>query len=323
MLVIAVVGGGFALYRFRFVPRERRRETLKAMQDAYAASARERGKLLRSLPPFFLMGKIAVQEAAKDSPAHSPLQTEIKEWEGLTSTAAHEIRDSEAKFRSLLWVVYELAPHMEGLDSATDTGEALIKNVKRGRDLVNKLNNFAQMVELNLFPQDDVFGQLHRSIAPACKAVEPLIWSQNALGARWGLRVLRMLRRAEDFNDVRQIHRTNRLVWLRPDEDEVLIQAALYESDFGRSVPTNRLRAMSLWDRARLQASTWFVRIVPRYGGSRLKQHIAAENDLIGRLMFAYEAKWHPLDLDSWNKAKLDTYLARHWEAELVPTAAA
>jgi hypothetical protein len=323
MLVIAVVGGGFALYRFRFVPRERRRETLKAMQDAYGGSAKERGAILRSLPPFFLMGKSAVKEAVEASaPAHSGLLAELLSWEGLTSTAAHEVRDSEAKFRSLLWVVYELAPLLEDLDSATDTDEILVEDIKLGRVLVNKLNNFAQMVELNLFPQDDVLGQLHRSIAPACKAVEPLIWSQNALGARWGLRVLRLLRRAEHFNDVRQIHRTSRLAWRRPDEPEVLIQTALYQSDFGRSVPTNRLRAMSSWDRMMLQASAWLVRLVPRYGGSRLKRHVAAENELIGRLKFAYEVRWHPLDFDSWDKAKLDTYLARHWEAELEPARA-
>jgi hypothetical protein len=324
MLVIAVVGGGFALYRFRFVPRERRRETLKAMQDAYGGSAKERGAILRSLPPFFLMGKSAVKEAVEVSaPAHSGLLAEILSWEELTSTAAHEIRDSEAKFRSLLWVVYELAPLLEDLDSATDTDEILIgEEIELGRVLVNKLNNFAQMVELNLFPQDDVLGQLHRSIAPACKAVEPLIWSQNALGSRWGLRVLRLLCRAENFNDVRQIHRTSRLAWRRPDEREVLIQAALYQSDFGRSVPTSRLRAMSGWDRMTLQASTWLVRLIPRYGGSRLKRHVAAENELIGRLKFAYEARWHPLDFDSWDKAKLDTYLARHWEAELEPARA-
>jgi hypothetical protein len=323
MLVIAVVGGGFALYRFRFVPRERRRETLNAMQDAYEESAKDRGAILRSLPPFFLLGKSAVEEAIEDAtPLHSDLLGEIRSWEGLTATAAHEIRDSEAKFRSLLWVVYELAPLLEDLDSAVDTDKNLVKQIKRGRVLVNKMNNFAQMVELNLFPQDDVLGQLHRSIAPACKAVEPLIWSQNALGARWGLRVLRLLRRAEDFNDVRKIHRTSRLVWRPSDEPEVLIQAALYRSDFGRSVPTNRLRAMTGWDRMMLHVSTWFVRLVPRYGGSRLKRHVAAENELIGRLKFAYEAGWHPLDFDSWNKSTLDTYLARHWEAELEPVRA-
>lgn len=320
MLVIAIVGGGFALYRFRFIPRERRRETLKAMQDAYGGSAKERGEILRSLPPFLLIGKDAVKEAAEVSgPAHSGLLAEISSWDGLTSTAAHEIRDSEAKFRSLLWVVCELAPLLENLDSAIDADEILGEEIRTGKVLVNKLNNFAQMVELNLFPQDDVFGQLHRSIAPACKAVEPLIWSQNALGARWGLRVLRLLCRAENFNDVRQIHRTNRLVWRRPDESEVLIQSALYRSDFGRSVPTNRLRAMSSWDRAMLEASAWLVRLVPRYGGVRLKRHVAAENELVGRLKFAYEAGWHPLDFDSWDKAKLDAYLARHWEAELEP----
>lgn len=320
MTAIAVLGGGFALYRFRFIPRERRRETLKAMQDAYGSSAAERGALLPTFPPFFQMGREAVEEAVnRGGPDKSSLKSEFRSWEGLTFTAAHEIRDSEVKFRSLLWVVCELAPLLNELDSATDIDEALVKEFEVGIKLVNKLNNFAQMVELNLFPQDDVFGQLHRSIAPACKAVEPLIWSRNALGARWGLRVLRLLRRAEAFNEVRPIHRSNRLAWKRDDGPEVLIQAALYQSDYGKSVPTNRFHTMSGWDRLALQVNPWLVRIIPHYGGARLRRHVAAENDLIGRLKFAYEAKWDPLDLDGWNKAELDTNLARHWEAELEP----
>jgi hypothetical protein len=320
MFAIAIVGGGFALYRFRFIPRERRRETLKAMQDAYGESATERGALLRSFPPFLLMGKEAVSAAvASTAPAHSDLEAEFRSWDGLTSTAAHEIRDSEAKFRSLLWVAYELAPLLEDLDLAPVDDEILVEEIKVGRVLVNKLNNFAQMVELNLFPQDDVLGQLHRSIAPACKAVEPLVWSQNALGARWGLRVLRLLRRAEGFNDMRSIHRANRLAWRRQDGSEILIQSALYRSDFGRSVPTSRLQSMSGCDRVLLQAGIALTRIHPRYGGARLRRHIAAENDLVGRLKFAFEAGWHPLDLDGWNKTKLDRYLERHWEAKLEP----
>ena len=320
-LAVAVVGGGFALHRFRSVPRERRRETLNAMQEDYGGSAHERGEILHSFPPFLLWGKEAVAQAVDDAVlAHSDLQDELLSWEGLTLTAAHELRDSEAKFRSLLWVVHELAPILEDLDSATD--RSLVEEIELGRELVNKLNNFAQMVELNLFPQDDVFGQLHRSIAPACTAVEPLIWSQNALGARWGLRVPRLLCRAERFNEVRRVHRTNRLAWRKQDGTAVLIQAALYQSDFGRSVPTSKLQSMSIWERLKLEASSWFVRVSPRYGGSRLKRHIAAENELIGRLKFAYEAGWDPLDLDGWNKEKLDTHLARRWEAKLEPAPA-
>lgn len=320
MSVIAVVGGGFALYRFRFIPRERRRETLKAMQDTYEASAAERGAILRSFPAFFLMGRDAVEKAvAEAGPPHSALQKEFQAWDGLTLTAANEIRDSEVKFRSLLWVVYKLAPYLEDAARAAHTDEILVGEIEKAQELVNKLNNFAQMVELNLFPQEDVFGQLHRSIARACKAVEPLIWSQNALGARWGLRVPRLLLRAEHFNEVLEIHRTNRLSWRRQDGTEVLIQAALYESDFGRPVPTRRLRSMSAWDRLALQANSWVVRVVPRYGGTRLRRHIDAENELIGRLKFAYEAKWDPLDLESWNKEELDNLLARHWKADLEP----
>lgn len=321
MLLIAVVGGGFALYRFRFIPRERKRETLKAMQDSYGASLADRAVILQSFPPYLLLGREAVEGAvAAAGPVRSDLIAQFKSWKSLTSTAAHEVTDSEAKFRSLLWVVQGLAPVLRGpAPGATEQDGVLVEQIETAQRLVGKLNNFSQMVELNLFPQDDVLGQLHRSIASACKAVEPLIWCQNALGGRWGLRVSRLLLRAEHFNEVHRIHRMNSLVWRRQDGDDVLIQPALYRSDFGRAIATERLREMSVWDRLVLGWAAFRVRIWPRYGGVRLRRHVDAENELIGQLKFAYDANWDALDVEGWDKTRLEEGLARHWASRLEP----
>lgn len=233
-LAIALLGGGFALYRFRFVPRERKRETLEAMQKAYASSQKARASVLPVLPAYLAEGRKAVERAVSEAGVgRSDLKAELERWSDLTDTAAHEIIRSEVKFRSLLWAIGEIRSTLEqasgedvtpGVPLPGEEAEALAASKR----LVNQLNDFAQMVELGLFQQGDALGQFHRSIAAACKAVEPVIWHANVFGGRWGLRVLRMQLRAEHYNDAKEIHRASNLMWRRADGSAVIMRAALY-----------------------------------------------------------------------------------------------
>ena len=98
----ALVAGGFALYRFRFVPSERRRETLDAMQKSYALSGPNRGLVLTGFPPFLVDSRdVLYASVATSRPTRSDLLDELEVWRDPTNTAAHEIVASEAKFRSL------------------------------------------------------------------------------------------------------------------------------------------------------------------------------------------------------------------------------
>lgn len=314
-VVVAVVGGGFALYRFRFVPSERRRETLDAMQKSFKASADERAAVLPDFPPFLAYGRDAVGAAAEAaSPRRADVRAEVEAWRDLVDTASHEILASEAKFRSLLWAVHDIQRY-EAEASADE--RALVKAAER---LVAKLNDFAQLVELNLFPQSDVLSHLHRAIAPACKSVEPLVWARN-LDGRWGLRVPRLMLRAEYYNDVKRIHRSSDLMWKRRGEgpSQIVLRSALYRDEFGRPMPSARLSKMSRWKRLTFRlalrlGSTW-VAIRHRYGGSRLRQHRRHEDQLVGWLRYAVRARLDPCDLDSWNMQKIKDELETYWRA--------
>ena len=172
----ALGAGGFALYRFRFIPSERRRETLDAMQKAYGHSTASRGIVLPEFPPFLLNGRDTLHALVVSvEPMRPDLRDALKRWIEPTNTAAHEIVSDEAKFRSLLLAIFKVRRFQK---------DALLNTRKRrlldaATTLVTQLNDFAQLVELDLFSQSDVLGHLHRSLAPACKAVEPLIWARN------------------------------------------------------------------------------------------------------------------------------------------------
>jgi hypothetical protein len=313
-LAIAVFGGGAALYRFRSVPRERRRETLDAMQKSYSASASARSKVLPQLPAYLLNGKNALTLAvAQAGVIRSDLQAQLDRWSGLTNTAAHEIARDEAKFRALLWAIAEVKKDKDRLASSPD--QNVVADAQR---LVNQLNDFSQMVELGLFAQDDVLGQLHRSVGAACKAVEPLIWQANVYGGRWGLRVLRMQLRAEHYNDVKEIHRSSELAWRRADGTRVVMSDALYRSDYGRRIPSKRYAEMPRTKRWTILAGARYARARHHYGGYRLRKHAAAENDLIGRLKFATSApkRFDPLALD-WKLKDLETSRESHWRSDV------
>lgn len=308
-LVVAVVGGGFALYRFRFIPSERRRETLHAMQRSFGGSKDARDVVLPTFPPFFALGREAVSEAVEAAlPRHADLQGQLRDWPSVVDTAAHEILANEAKFRSLLWAVRAV----RGFGKST-AEEAELK--RAAEQLVTRLNDFTQLVELNLFTQKDALAQLHRAIASACKAVEPLIWSR--LEGRWGLRVLRLMLRAEHYNDAKRIHRTSALVWGRRAglPTRVLIREPLYRDEFGKLVAAPRLAEMSRIQRAIYHLSSTYAVTRRRYGGLRLRRHRRAEDRLRGWLRFADAAGLDPLDLDGWDMRRVEADLEKYWGA--------
>jgi hypothetical protein len=179
--------------------------------------------------------------------------------------------------------------------------------------LVRKLNDFTQMIELGLFAESDVLGLLHRSIAPACKAVEPVIWSRNASGGRWGLRLLRLRLRAEHFNDVREVHASSPLMWRGQGTRPVCIHEALYRPVFDRFVPTERLNQMTAADRARLRWEIRVTQLRPRFGGDRLRRHAASENQLAGNLRYALTHNLDPVDF-SWSMHGLREAMRSHHE---------
>jgi hypothetical protein len=310
---IAVVGGAFAWYRFRFVPRERRRETLDAMQRSYEHSRNARRAVLSELPPFLLTGRNALWEVVTHDPKRPDLQAELELWTEPTDTAAHEILAAEAKFRSLLWAIMELRRIL----SEGDEQEREL--LQEATVLVNELNDFAQLVELNLFDQSDVLGQLHRSIAAASKAVEPVIWERNLHG-RWGLRILRLLIRAEHYNDARRIHQSSALIWNRAaavaGPRHIVIRAALYRDVYGRQTEASRLAQMSKLARFAITLSGQWAMLRHRYGGRRLRRHLQAENVLVGRLRYALATGRDPLDL-GWKLADIDRELYLRWRAGL------
>jgi hypothetical protein len=310
-LVIAVFGGGFALIRFRFIPRERRRETLHAMQDLYERSRDMRRDVLGKLPPFLLDGRSALWEVVQHDPRRADLQAELERWTEPTDTAAHEILDNEAKFRSVLWAIAEI--RRISTQGEYEERELLEKATK----LVNELNDFAQLVELKLFDQGEVFAQLHRSVAATGKALEPVIWERNLLHARWGLRILRLLIRAEHYNDVSRGHQSLALVWERRaatcEPSRVFIRAALYRDVYGREAETSRLAEMPRFARLAIWLSgSWRKNIWHSYGGRRLRHHIKAEGSLVGSLQYAVATKRKPLDL-TWNLADINRELEQRW----------
>jgi hypothetical protein len=310
--IIAFFGGSYFAHRFRAVPRGRERETLEAMQQQWKTTGQARGAMLRTFPPLVRLGREAVLAAADESPAcPADLRRRLERWPEPTGTAAHEVLVDEAKFRSLLWAVMQVKQAWAQTDPELEVMLGLSRrSVEEMRDVVNKLNDFAQLVELDLFEQSDVLGLLHRSIGPICKAAEPVIWADSADGKRWGLRIHRLRLRAEHFNDVVPIHRATSLRWSNDRMASLTYHEALFERAFDRLVPTPRLAAMSSGERSRLRTETFLARFRHRYGGARLRRHTASENRLAGQLQYAMEHDRNPLTFD-WTLADLQEEL-RH-----------
>jgi hypothetical protein len=294
---------------------------LAAMVDQYAGTAPSRGEVLRDLPPLMELGYEAVHEtlngrlrtlerarnrrsgeqAAVAAAELDRLSRLLRESDvcmnphvGIAYTAAHEILESEFKLRSLLWAIETIET------GAKDEGGPLQSVMAAAEKVVNQMNNFALDYENGGYPPRTMFGQLHRSIAPTAKALEPIIWARSTKG-RWGRRILRLGIAAQHFNDVTSIHRSSELQWVANSGGEVrqlVVHPALTVDLFGQEILNAELpdpyREHS-FRKLRARAVYWNalskLTLAPRwtltsYGGARLYRHLRAEDQLAGCLRF-------------------------------------
>lgn len=319
-LAIALVAGIFAVYSLRSVPGERRLRILRAMEVQYASTRQARTIILTTFPFLLkrayeeLAGAISKElELIRDSlSSENPetaalmrsslrhltkldgesvmaMQPEI----GISYTSASEILASEFKTRAMLWCVETLNDPEHRL--AAGISDDLYDAAKR---LVSELNSFALNYENGAYPPRTVFGQLHRSLAPVIKALEPIIWERSTDG-RWGRRVLRLGLAAQHFNDVVRIHRSSDLVWSKTEQDKIVVHPARTENIYGKeqlryNIPTTpRFLPMT-----RLRVITFYWSVIGRigpspsnwrwgFGGLRLRRHVKCQDDLSGCLRFA------------------------------------
>ncbi len=343
-LFIAVVAGLFAVYQLRAMPAERRRRILNGMIELWKVSRDSRARLLSNGDPLLLQGYLQVKSqvtraAAFEStneegddramPRRRDLEVEARYWggarSGISYTAAHEVLASELKFRSLLWSVEQIQLAEDGEPSVADK-----TMVATARQLVNDLTDFLVDYESGAYPNRQLFGTLHRSIAPTACALTPYVWA-GSLRGRWGRRVLRMSISAQHFNDVTAIHRVFDLYWdWRVDggmRADVLIHPAQTRDVFGHEFPAadqpRSPLALALL-RLRVRAAYWKVVSVlnprPRwwfnsYGGWRLYRHSQSEQKLAAALNFAREEGISALDLE-WTLKDLGTQLGERVKTE-------
>jgi hypothetical protein len=318
-LAIAIVAGFFAVYQLRSIPGERRRRILDAMVTQYAESAPNRGQFLRACP---ILLKIAYEELtgrleeeiaraeqlvrggnAEDAAAADlrlrrlyKLRKDAVLWGGqqigISFTNAAEILASEFKTRALMWCIETLQD--EDKRRACGVSDELYGIAI---ELVNQLNNFALDYENGAYPPRIFLGQLHRSIAPITKALEPIIW-ERSLNGRWGRRVLRLGLSAQHFNDVVKIHRSNDLIWVGSAR-RVVIHPAKTIDIFGKELLKNNVpTAPRLLPMVRLRVTSAYWWIIgtasPRpsiwiwsFGGLRLRRHKKCEDQLSAGIRFA------------------------------------
>jgi hypothetical protein len=319
-LLIAVIAGFFAVYQLRSIPGERRRRILDAMVDQYAESAENRGIFLRSCPILFklayeeLIGRIDAEIADATQLIRNSnvelaavadlrlrhlekLKKESFLWTGshigISYTSAAEVLASEFKTRALLWCVETLRDREQRQAAGID--EELYRIA---RTLVNQLNNLALDYENGAYPPRTFFGQLHRSIAPISKALEPIIW-EGSVSGRWGRRVLRLGLSAQHFNDVVKVHRSNDLIWIGGSNAKVVIHPARTIDIFGKELLKNNIpTAPRFLPILRLQATTFYWWLIGKlalrpiswiwsYGGLRLRRHRKSEDQLAACIRFA------------------------------------
>jgi len=319
-LVIAIVAGMFAIYQLRSIPGERRRRILDAMVTQYAESASNRGAFLRSCPILLKMAydeltnrideeisntaQLVRENNAEDAAVADlklrrldKLRKEGVLWTGqhigISFTSAAEVLASEFKTRALMWCIETLQDEEKRKAAGVDDQLYSI-----ARSLVNQLNNFALDYENGAYPPRTFFGQLHRSVAPISKALEPIIW-ERSINGRWGRRVLRLGISAQHFNDVVKVHRSNDLVWVGASNTRVVIHPAKTIDIFGKELLKNNIpTAPRILPMLRLQVTTgyWWLtgKLALRpgiwiwsFGGLRLRRHKKCEDQLSAGIRFA------------------------------------
>ena len=355
-LAIAIAAGAFAVFQLRSIPRERRRRILDEMTKAYAATAQKRGTLLRECPMLIKIAygklaekideRLAQEEKLKLSQNHEAsaradlqlrhlyaLQQECRVWNegkvGISYMSAAEILQSEFKLRALLWCVEVMSDEI--CRKEFGVSDELYTSMEQ---LVSQLNNFAMDYENGSFPPRTLFGQLHRSLAPAAAALGPLIWARSING-RWGRRVIRLGLAAEHYNDVTRIHSSSDLIWIGTNLDgaaaKVIVHPAITVDLFGEQILRTDIPGTNQFSRAlRLKVRGIYWKIIGNlnlkpgawiwsYGGHRLMLHGRSENQLAACLRYAIDSKKTESPRDafdfSWSNESLRAEMARAAEA--------
>jgi hypothetical protein len=306
-IAVAAVAGAWAIAQFRPVARERQRETFEAMTTHYVELRPDRDAALPTFPPLVAFGQKHLGDALTavignpdiDTATKSHaigLATDLRQWGryGVAFTSARETIDSEAKFRSLLWAVESVRAWRTHSELVVDGHRYEPSVLQAAEDLAHNLNAFLFHYETGSYPARQTLGLLHRSLAVASKALEPVVW-ERSLSGRWGRRVLRIGIAAQHFNDVTEMHCTDNLQW-RSEAGEVLIHPRLKRLVLGASflaadsptiprlLPGVQMKLLAWhWHavgRMSLAPRAWFV----SYGGRRLRRHRAHENELAGLL---------------------------------------
>lgn len=351
-LVIAFFAGLFAIYQLYQHPAERRRRILDSMVRLYQFSAEERGIVLRDLPCLIRLGYEAIAMAiigeleilsrvggdagTDDYKEHlSELRREARAWMrpyiGVSYTSAHEILESEFKFRALMWCIEELRDpgECERIGISPDL-------LTTARQAVDKLNDFVLEYENGAYPARSMLGQLHASLARVAKALEPVIWEGRGKESRWGRRIIRIGIASQHYNDVNKIHRISSITWSSPVNRELVVHPALSKSVFGKEIVDPRIpHSPRLLPLLRIRARSRYWRIVgtiqlrPRffwaYGGRRLREHKRAEDKLGPALNFAVANRRSqnlPASLNfSWTLASLPQDMEQLFKLEQSRTA--
>jgi hypothetical protein len=319
-LTIALVAGTWAVAQFRPLARERRRETYEAMTTHYVELRAARDAAVPHFPPLVAVGQRELQRVLSSGDCnsdHVARQTELasalKRWmrHDIAFTAAHEVIDSEVKFRVFLWTIETIRQWRQTTVLILDGQQCSVDVLNAATDLAHDLNAFLFHYENGNYPARQTLGLLHRSLAVVAKATEPVVW-ERSLDARWGRRVLRIGLASQHFNDVTPIHSISDLTWKPNEGTRRLIHPRARRSVLGvsavvldsplspRLLPGLRLRVRSAyWYLVGVVSPApklWFA----AYGGLRLRRHRRRENPLAGLLKLACDRKRGALDL-SWS----------------------
>lgn len=319
-LTIALVAGTWAIAQFRPLARERRRETYEAMTEHYVELRAARDAAVPHFPPLVAVGQRELRGALTNGDQNrdyvarrAELVSALDRWmqHDIAFTAAHEVIDSEVKFRVFLWTIETIRRWRQTTVLALDGKQYPVDVLDAAHDLAHDLNAFLFHYENGNYPARQTLGLLHRSLAVVAKATEPVVW-EHSLDARWGRRVLRIGLASQHFNDVTPIHSISDLTWAPKERPRRLIHPRARRSVLGISIvvldsPLSPRLLPGL--RLRIRSAYWYlvgvVSPAPKlwftaYGGLRLRRHRRRENQLAGLLKIACDHERASLDL-SWS----------------------
>jgi hypothetical protein len=297
---IALFGGIVAWRRFRTVPQQHQKTVLEDMREHYERTKDLRTEAFNSGPPILLVAKREIESKMRglrmqsQTVSHTQrldvICTGFAKWIGVEATAAHEILADEAKFRTVLHCVYS---KNLGAKYNSDCSVQIVHLNQIADGLINSLTDFTMFIENKAYPQFTALSLLHRSIAPICKILEPVVWARSIDG-RSGRRVVRLGLLAEVYNDSCPLHWENGL-GLSAGGTQVVVRQSRMQS----SAPSafRAFCARVFW---RAREKEWLPGL---FWSARLRIHRKCEENLAKALKSAYQQDLRPTDL-SWGVTK-------------------